>query len=165
MNARLPGAHLPEAISIICPKELYLLPEGIDSFTRSKLCHLVQKPSFLLKQSCSLGPYNDCHNNVSFKMTIWQYSVRYVKLYYASDTNSLGQLIQSLRANDTLFPSFGKMTQFASGNIYNPFGQMIQIVLGKCHWASETWPNIHRLLFNKNLDGNFTTNKSPTLYF
>ena len=40
VNARLPSGRLPEAICIICPKRLYLLPEGIVSFARSILCRL-----------------------------------------------------------------------------------------------------------------------------
>ena len=35
VNARLPIAHLPEAICIIYQKGLYLLPKGIVSFARS----------------------------------------------------------------------------------------------------------------------------------
>ena len=41
LNARLPSGRLPEAICVICQKGLYLFPEGIVSFARSKLCFFV----------------------------------------------------------------------------------------------------------------------------
>ena len=56
VNAQLPGAHLPEAICIICPKGLCRLPEGIVSFARSKLCHLPEGT-----EKCIVCPKGLCH--------------------------------------------------------------------------------------------------------
>ena len=52
VTARLPGAHLPEVICIMCPKELYLLPLGIVLIC-PKLVVVVCP-----KESVSLAQYN-----------------------------------------------------------------------------------------------------------
>ena len=122
--------HLPR-------KELYLLPEGIVSFARSKLWHFPEV-------NCVIARRNEkmC-NNVSLKMTICQYPRNTLNsIWQVIQINSLGQLIQSLREIDTLFHSFGQMTQLALGNRYNPFRQMKQIAFGKCapgKWDMTVW--------------------------
>ena len=97
-------SHMPEANHVICPEQTV-------SFARRneimKKCVLVQKSfSFALK-SCSLGHYN-CFCAL-LKQCISKDDDLTVFCYWESDTNSQGQIIHSLRANDTLFIPSGKL--------------------------------------------------------
>ena len=56
VNALLPVAHLPEAICIICRKELYLFPGEIFSFARSNLYHLPEGIESIARRDCLICP-------------------------------------------------------------------------------------------------------------